>query len=441
MSHLPNFSQYEVTQALWSATRFFLSSLPNKVRQDYFLALFFYKAMCDEWREAQANGQACRWQIPEGAHFDTLFASMHKKGLGLRIDQALLALEKAQPDKLKNMFGDLVFDYSPIFAPFDSDVLLQSVLNALAQSELSMRPSRFADPGQIGQCFSALIEKFMCEFRPAPLLCPTPIAVAQLMATLLAPEPDDIIYDPACGTGALLVACAQWVQHRFARRECRLLGQDFSHDALRLGRMQLLLQRMDNHSLLHGDTLSNPMHANMIQEQMILPQVDIAVCHPPEMLPEHWLTQLAATPSAEATLNMPLDESASLAFVLHMLDCLKPDTGRMGAVLPRSIFGDGEHDQGILRMLLEANCMEGVICLPRWLFAHPEQPQVMMLLRRNRQNNKLCWLDASGIAADNATTFNRLPDFYRLGRDVPGYVRMVTHHDIKASGYRWDFQP
>jgi hypothetical protein len=91
--------------------------------------------------------------------------------------------------------------------------------------------------------------------------------------------------------------------------------------------------------------------------------------------------------------------------------------------------------------LLDANWIEGVICLPSWPFVHPYQPQVIMVLRRQRHTRSLCWLDASRIAQNNEKTFARIEEFFFLGRDVPGYARMLTHDDIKAGGYRWDFKP
>ena len=443
--------------SLWQATRLFLAALPIKSRQDYFLALFFYKAVCDEWTmndnalrasfpQAQAAhdelraelSQAGRWQIPKSAHFATLFNSFQYKGLGQRLERALQSLEKSNPDKLKGVFSGLTFDFSRISAAANSDALAEAVMRALAPTEL---PKRASHSRQAGPCFSALIEQFMQDNPPVPLLCPTPIRVAQLMASLLAPAPEQIIYDPACGTGALLVACAQWIQQRHAQKQCQLLGQDCSDDSLKIARMQLLLHHMDNHRLLHGETLSVPLHSTTLDDKTVLPQVDIAVCHPPEILPKQWISPLWQDPYEQFGFGLPTLESASLAFVLHMLACLKPETGRMAALLPRSIFCNLGNDQAILQNLLDAKFIDGVICLPSWLFVHPERPQVIMLLRHQRQTSTFCWLDASGIAQDNPHAFERITEFFFLGRDVPGYARMLSHADIKAGGYRWDIKP
>ena len=429
-----------MVQSLWQASRHFLPMLHPKVRQDYFLVLFFYKAMCDEWDEAQEAAVTSRWAIPREAHFATLFAQSHIKGLGHRLNLALANLEASNPASLAGLFGDVHFDYPPNFAPLDGDVLLQSVMIALAQANLSMRPGRFTQPGQVGQFFAALVEKFMREFRPPPIFCSTPIKVAQLMTQLLSPEAGHSIYDPACGSGALLAACGQFVQQGQVERQCLLLGQDFSFDSLRIARMQLMLYGFENHLLLHGETLNLPLHSLDIEGRMVLLQVDIAISHPPEIMTQSWLTDLWKDPYEQFACGLPTEDSASLGFVLHMLACLKPETGRMAALLPRSIFCNLGNDQVILRNLLDANCIDGVICLPSWLFVHPRQPQVIMLLRRERHTRQLCWLDASHIAHDNLSAFTRIKEYFFLGRDAPGYARMLTHEDIKAGGYRWDFQ-
>ena len=116
--------------------------LHPKVRQDYFLVLFFYKAMCDEWDEAQEVAITSRWVIPSEAHFATLFAQSHIKGLGHRLNLTLASLEASNPASLADLFGDLHFDYPPNFALLDGDVLLQSVgfvLHMLARC-LTHRP-------------------------------------------------------------------------------------------------------------------------------------------------------------------------------------------------------------------------------------------------------------------------------------------------------------
>ena len=437
LMHPPSNPEQEMLQALWQASRHFLPMLSPKVRQDYFLVLFFYKAICDEWDEAQAASTTARWMIPKEAHFATLFVQSHIKGLGHRLNLALASLEASNPASLADLFGELNFDNAPNFAPLDGDVLLHLVMNGLAQAHLSMRPGRFTQPGQVGQFFAALVEKFMHELRLPPVHCPTPIKVAQLMAQLLAPEAGHTIYDPACGSGALLAACGQVLQGR----QYLLLGQDVSFDSLRLARMQLTLYGMENHLLLHGESLNVPMHGVDVDGRTVLPQVDIAISHPPEIMTRQWLTDLTQDPLQQFTFGLPTLESASLGFVLHMLACLKPETGRMAALLPRSIFSNLGNDRVILQNLLDANWIEGVICLPSWPFVHPHQPQVIMLLRRQRQTRTLCWLNASRIAQNNEETFARIEEFFFLGRDVPGYTRMLTHEDIKAGGYRWDFQP
>ncbi len=425
-------------QSLWLASRFFLPMLPPKVKQDFFLALVFYKAICDEWDEAQEAKIASRWTISQKAHFATM--QNHTKGLGQYLNLALADLQACNPTSLAGLFGDLNFAYAPQFAPLDGDVVLQSVINALAQTSLSLRPSQW-QPGQVGCFFSGLIEKFMGENRPVPDLCPTPIKVAQLMARLLSPVAGQSIYDPACGTGALLAACGQLVQQRYTDRQCLLLGQDFSFDSLRLARMELMLYGLDSHLLLHGETLNVPLHSLEVENRVILPQVDIAIGHPPDIMVQPWLTELWKDPYEQFAFGLPTLDSASLGFVLHMLACLKPETGRMAALLPRSIFCSRGNDQTILQNLLDANCIEGVICLPNWLFVQPDRPQIIMVLRPQRHTSQLCWLDASRITPSNAQTLDRIPEFFALGRDVPGYAQMLTQREIKAGGYRWDFQP
>ena len=435
---------------LWKISKHFPQHLPFRLRQDYFLTLVFYKAICDHWQE-DANEllksypdvnnaqhtqlrtellEQARFVIPDAAHFGTCLASSNAQNIGQQLEQALSMLEIANPTKLKGLFQDLPFAQAKQAAFAGQEQVFEVVLADLNEPECDLRPSRFPFATMVGQIFAKLQERFTFAARVADDKCPTPIAVAHIMASLLAPRAGQSVYDPACGAGYLLAACAQWIRSKHTSQEFFLFGEDYSYDNVRLARMQLLLLNIQ-HQLRHTESLNAPAFLTVDDE---LPQFDIALCHPPENIPE-WLTQMLAQNSFhQFDKGIPDQDKAGFGFVLHMLACLKPETGRMAALLPYAALVRGGSDQAIRQKLLEANLIDAVICLPNWLFPHANRRYAIVILQHGRVDQRVCMMDASHIAKGNQIAVDRIADFYRIGRDVPGYARMVKVKDLIALG-------
>ncbi len=436
--------------ALWQISKRFPQHLPFRLRQDYFLALVFYKAICDHWQEdaddllksypdvnnAQHTQlraellQQARFVIPQEAHFQTCLTGSNAQNIGAHIDQALSMLEIANPAKLTGLFRDLPFEFAKQSAFAGQNTLFQAVLSDLSKPELDFRPSRFPYEAMVGQIFSLLLERFTFSARISADNCPTPIAVAHLMASLLAPRVGQSIYDPACGAGNLLAACAQWIRTKHISQEFFLFGEDFSYDNVRLARMQLLLLNIE-HQLRYTESLNAPAFLSANEK---LPQFDIAICHPPEKISSSLAQMLAENTYKQFDMGVPDQDKVGFGFVLHMLACLKPEAGRMAALLPYAALVRGGSDQVIRQQLLHANLIDAVIYPPNWLFPHAHCRYAIVILQHGRVDQRVCMMDASHIAKGNQIAVDRIADFYRIGRDVPSYARMVKVKELIAAG-------
>ena len=439
---------------LWKISKHFPQNLPFRLRQDYFLTLVFYKAICDHLQEdadgllksyPDANSpqhkqlrtellQQARFVIPDGAHVGTCLAGSSAQNIGQQLEQAMSMLEIANPAKLKGLFQDLPFAQAKQAVFAGQGQVFEAVLSDLNEPECDLRPSRFPYAAMVGQIFARLLERFTFAARVADDKCPTPIVVAHIMASLLAPRAGESIYDPACGAGYLLAACAQWVRSKHTSQEFFLFGEDYSYDNLRLARMQLLLMN-NQHQLRHTESLNAPAFLTANDE---LPQFDIALCHPPENIPE-WLARMLAENSfRQFDQGIPDQDKAGFGFVLHMLASLKPETGRMAALLPFAALVRGGSDQAIRQKLLEANLIDAVICLPNWLFPHTNRRYAIVILQHGRLDQRVCMMDASHIAKGNQIAVDRIAEFYRIGRNVPGYARIIKVQELIATGYALD---
>ena len=220
----------------------------------------------------------------------------------------------------------------------------------------------------------------------------TPQNVSKLIAqlALLGQTSVNKIYDPACGSGSLLLqAKKQFDEHLI---EEGFFGQEINHTTYNLARMNMFLHNInyDKFDIALGDTLLNPQYGNE-------KPFDAIVSNPPYSV--NWVgsddpTLINDDRFAPAGVLAPKSK-ADFAFVLHSLSYLS-SRGRAAMVCFPGIFYRGGAEQKIRKYLVDNNFVETVISLPPNLFYGTSIAVNILVLSKHKADTMTQFIDASG---------------------------------------------
>ncbi len=293
-------------------------------------------------------------------------------------------------------------DIKGLFADFDttSDRLGKTVeeknrrLAAVIKGVESLDFGNFEDNeiDLFGDAYEFLISNYAANAGKSGGEFFTPQYVSKLIAKLaLYGQPSvNKIYDPACGSGSLLLqAKKQFDEHLI---EEGFFGQEINHTTYNLARMNMFLHNInyDKFDIALGDTLLNPQYGNE-------KPFDAIVSNPPYSV--NWVgsddpTLINDDRFAPAGVLAPRSK-ADFAFVLHSLSYLSA-RGRAAIVCFPGIFYRGGAEQKIRKYLVDNNFVETVISLPANLFYGTSIAVNILVLSKNKTENKTQFIDASG---------------------------------------------
>lgn len=220
----------------------------------------------------------------------------------------------------------------------------------------------------------------------------TPQNVSKLIARLALSGQTTVnkIYDPACGSGSLLLqAKKQFDAHRISDG---FFGQEINHTTYNLARMNMFLHNInyDKFDIALGDTLITPQYGDE-------KPFDAIVSNPPYSV--SWVgsddpTLINDDRFAPAGILAPKSK-ADFAFVLHALSYLSPK-GRAAIVCFPGIFYRGGAEQKIRKYLVDNNFVETVIALPPNLFYGTSIAVNILVLSKHKTDTRTRFIDASG---------------------------------------------
>lgn len=399
--------QDSINAAVWNACDTFRGTVDPSIYKDYVLTMLFLKYISDVWQDhydrykiEHGDHPALieellkneRFVLPRSANFYALHEARHQPGNGERIDKALHAIEEANLAKLRDVFQDISFNSTKLGDEAQKNDILRHLLEDFAKPELDLRESRVGALDVIGNAYEFLIKNFASTSGKKAGEFYTPPEVSQLMARLMAPQEGDEICDPTCGSGSLLMKCGQLIRAKAGSRKYALFGQEAIGSTWALAKMNMFLHAEDNHRIEWGDTLRNP---KLLDGKGLLKHFDIVVANPPFSL-EKWGHEAAADdPHKRFRRGVPPRTKADYAFILHMVETMKPGTGRMAVVVPHGVLFRGAAEGKIRQKLIEENLLDVVIGLPEKLFYGTGIPAAILVLRKKKTDDKVLFIDAS----------------------------------------------
>lgn len=240
----------------------------------------------------------------------------------------------------------------------------------------------------------------------------TPRHIIRLMVELMAPRPDDVICDPACGTAGFLVAAGEVLRahypnllHDAKQREHfhhhMFHGYDFDSTMLRIGSMNMLLHGVENPEITYRDSLAQD-HAGEEEKYTLV------LANPP------FAGSLDYENTAKDLLQIVKTKKTELLFLALFLRLLKAG-GRAAVIVPEGVlFGSSKAHKELRKMLVEDQKLDAVIKLPSGVFKPYAgvSTAILCFTKTNSGGTDYVWfydLEADGFSLDDKRT-PLLPD-------------------------------
>ncbi|HEX4500707.1 MAG TPA: type I restriction-modification system subunit M [Scandinavium sp.] len=451
-------NQDSINKALWSVCDTFRGTISPDTYRDFILTMLFLKYISDVWQDHYDGYKAEygdepdliremmkneRFVLPPEASFYALYARRHEAGNGERIDQALHAIEEANGTKLKDsgksVFQDISFNTDKLGEEKQKNTILRQVLEDFAKAELNLKPSRVGSLDVIGNGYEYLIKNFAASGGQKAGEFYTPPEVSDLLAELLDPQPGDTICDPACGSASLLMKCGRKVRDNHNSKSYALYGQEAIGSTWSFAKMNMFLHGEDNHKIEWGDTIRNP---KLLDKNADLMLFDIVTANPPFSLDKWGHEDAASDRFGRFARGVPPKTKGDYAFILHMIDTLKPKSGRMGVVVPHGVLFRGSTEGKIREKLIEENLLDAVIGLPEKLFFGTGIPAAILIFKKEKVDENVLFIDASReftsgknqnqLSAENIA---KIVKTYRNGDNVEKYAHLATLQEIRDNDY------
>lgn len=281
----------------------------------------------------------------------------------------------------------------------------------------------------------------------------TPHSIATIIARILVPEGarDVTVYDPAAGTGTLVLAAA----HRIGESNCTIYTQDRSQKANEFMRLNLILNNLV-HSLpnvVHDDTLENPRHLSA--DKRTIRQFDYIVSNPPfkadfsdtrdKLAGEAYRKRFwAGVPNIT---GKPEKMEIYLMFLQHIVASMKPG-GRAAVVVPTGFLtAKGKIPLAIRKRMVDEKMLRGVVSMPSNIFANTGTNVSIVFLDASHEYDHALLMDASKLGtkqkADgkNQRTFlsddeiERIVETFNAVEDADDFSVRAAYEDIEAKKY------
>ena len=412
----------------------------------YIFPLLFFKRLSDVYdeeyqlalQESEGDSEYAnlpefhRFILPEGCHWnDVREISINK---GLAIERAFRGMEQANQEQLYGIFGDAQWSNKDRL----SDRLLNDLIEHFSQYNLS---NSAVDADILGRAYEYLIKHFADLTNKKAGEFYTPRSVVHLLGLVLDPHEGESIYDPACGTGGMLLECVNHLQENNEDyRTLQLFGQEKNLTSSSIARMNMFLHGIEDFQIFRGDTLRHPAFF----EADGLKTFDCVIANPPFSLDDWGHENWANDPFGRNIAGVPPKSNGDMAWVQHMIKSMN-STGRMTVVLPHgALFRKGAEGK-IRKELLEQDLLEAVIGLGSNIFYGTQLAACVLVFRQNKETEKkgkVIFIDGSEqVRIGRAQNFldtehvNQLFSWYKDYKEVENYVNVVDLNVIRENDF------
>lgn len=342
----------------------------------------------------------------------------------------------ASEDDVKGLFDDFTIDNKLGNTVDERNEKLVKLLNAIGDLNFGDYEDNNID--LFGDAYEFLMTMYASSAGKSGGEFFTPQEVGELLARIVIMDKTSVnkVYDPACGSGGLLLKFAKILGKENVREG--FFGQEINLTTYNLARINMFLHNINynNFSIERGDTLIHPAHWN--DEPF-----DAIVSNPPYSI--KWAGKsnpilINDERFAPAGILAP-ESKADLAFTMHMLSWLSPKGTAAIVEFPGVLYRGGA-EQKIRQYMIDNNFVDTVIQLPPDLFFGTSIATCILVLKKNKSDNNILFVDASEEFIRN-TNKNKLSDeninnivgLLKDRKSVENKSYLASYDEVKDNDY------
>ncbi|RVY12547.1 type I restriction-modification system subunit M [Helicobacter pylori] len=433
----------ELYSSLWAGADSLRGGMDASEYKNYVLNLLFLKYISDKAR----NNNFSEIEVPQGCFYEDILALEGDKEIGDKLNKIIAKIAKR--NELKGVIDSVDFNDNTKLG--EGKAMIDTLSNLVKIfADLSLGAHGALDDDLLGDAYEYLMRHFASESGKSKGQFYTPSEVSLLLSLLLGIDENTrqnkSIYDPACGSGSLLLKASSLA----GEKGLTIYGQEKDISTTALCKMNTILHNSTDADIAKGgsSTLSNPLFTT---ENGMLKTFDYVVANPPFSL-KNWTDGLSIDPKSKQVINdrfnrfedgTPPEKNGDFAFLLHIIKSLK-NTGKGAVILPHGVLFRGNAEGVIRKNLLLKGYIKGVIGLAPNLFYGTSIPACVIVLDKEnaRARKGVFMIDASKDFKKDGNK-NRLRDqdvqkmidTFNALKEIPYYSKMVSLEEISANDY------
>ena len=439
-----NTSNIGFEKQIWDAACVLRGNIDASEYKSVVLGLIFLKYISDrfeaKYQELVAEGDGFEedkdeytaeniFFVPENARWSVISAAAHTPEIGTVIDEAMRSIEKENKrlkDILPKNFARPELDKRRLGEVVDLFTNIQMIDHGNSKDIL-------------GRTYEYCLAKFAEQEGKLAGEFYTPQPVAKLMTQIAFLGREDkqgfTLYDATMGSGSLLLNAK-----RYSRQPQTVVyfGQELNTSTYNLARMNMILHGVpiENQFLHNADTLDEDWPT---QEPT---NFDGVLMNPPYSAKWSASSGFMDDPRFSPFGKLAPKSKADFAFLLHGYYHLKQDNGVMAIVLPHGVLFRGNAEGTIRKALLEEGAIDTVIGLPANIFFNTSIPTTVIILKKNRTNRDVCFIDASkefdkgknqNIMTD--AHIEKILNAYKSREDMDKFAHLASFEEIVENDY------
>ncbi len=436
-------TQQQLEKYLWGAATTLRGTIDAGDYKQYIFPLLFFKRISDVYDEefekalAESDGdmeyaafaENHHFQIPEGARWqDVREVTVN---IGQALQDAMRAIEQANPDTLQGIFGDASWTNKDRL----SDSMLTNLIEHYSQHTLNLAT---VPDDKLGNAYEYLIKEFADDSGHTAAEFYTNRTVVKLMTMIMDPQPGESVYDPTCGSGGLLLNCALHLKDEGKEyRTLKLYGQEINLLTSAIARMNMFLHGIEEFEIVRGDTLANPG----LLENDELKKFNVILANPPYSIKSWDKKSFENDPYGRNLWGTPPQGCADYAFQQHIQKSLNLEDGRSISLWPHGIlFRDAEMQ--MRRKMIEEDLVECVIGLGPNLFYNSPMEACLLITKTKKEKSKqgkiLIINAVKEVRQDKNIAFlednhiERIYNAYTAYKDEKGFCKVVSIDEVLA---------
>ena len=437
-------TQKELEKYLWGAATQLRGTIDAGDYKQYIFPLLFFKRICDvydeEYEEALKDSDGDveyasfaenhHFQVPEGAHWKDVRETTTNMGMALQ--NAMRAIEKANPDTLYGIFGDASWTNKNRL----SDETLINLIEHYSQKRLDHKS---VPDDQLGNAYEYLIKEFADDSGHTAAEFYTNRTVVKLMTMIMDPQPGESVYDPTCGSGGLLLNCALHLKEEGKEyRTLKLYGQEINLITSAIARMNMFMHGIEEFHIVRGDTLANPAFL----ENDELKKFNVILANPPYSIKAWDRTTFETDPYGRNVWGTPPQNCADYAFEQHIHQSMNEQNGRCVQLWPHGVLQRISEKEMRVNMI-KSGSVEAVIGLGKNLFYNSSMDSCLLVRNNNKSDDrkgKVLFIDAHKLVVEekNHSFLSKghqlkIYQAYKDFRDEDGFTVVKTEDEILSN--------